>query len=136
MIRKLIGSMCVMALCIGLISAEEFRGNIKKVEGKNVTFSKFQFKKVEKDKKDEKKAEDTTLPLAKGAKITKGTRDFKEKKTEVGEAIEGGLKNEMFTKIDEKKGLFVEIRTNDDNTAITHIIVLPAFEFKKKKTDK
>ena len=130
MFRKLICSLFVMALCIGLVTAEEFTASIKKVDGKNVTFLKFNFK----DK--DKKPEDTTLPVAADAKINKGTRDFKAKETKVGDAIEGGLKNELFTKIEEKKGVLARITTSEDGKSITNIVVLPAFEFKKKKTDK
>jgi hypothetical protein len=130
MIHKLVCAMFVLAVSIGLVTAEEFRCTVKKVDGKNVTFAKFNFK----DK--DKKVEEMTLPVAKGVKVNKGTRDFKAKKTEVGDAIEGGLKNEMFSKIDEKKGLFVQITTSEDNKTITDIVVLPAFEFKKKKDEK
>lgn len=131
MFRKLLGAMCVFALAIGFVAADEFTATIKKVDGDKVTFSKLAFGK---DK--DKKPEDQTLPVAKDVKVNKGTRDFKTKKTEVGDKIEGGLKNEIFTKIEEKKGVLARIITDADNKTITDIIVLPAFKGKdKKKTD-
>lgn len=125
MIRNLVCSMVVLAVCIGLATAEEFTAIIKKVEGKNVTFAKFNFK----DK--DKKPEDMTLPVASDAKIVKGSFNFKEKKVETGDAIEGGLKSETFTKIGEK-GVFARITTSDDNKTITQIVVT---QFGKKKKD-
>src|SRR5687768_6291721 len=119
MFRKLLGAMCVFAVSIGFVAADEFTATIKKVDGDKVTFAKFGGK----DK--DKKPEDQTLPVAKDVKVNKGTRDFKTKKTEVGDKIEGGLKNELFTKIEEKKGVLARIITDADNKTITDIIVLP-----------
>jgi len=128
MFRKMVCATFVMALCIGLVAAEEFTASIKKVDGDKVTFTKLAFGKKDKDKK----PEETTLPVATDAKITKGKFDFKKKETEVGEAIEGGLKNELFTKIGEK-GVIARITTSDDNKTITRIVVTTFG--KKDKTD-
>ncbi len=128
MFRKLLCALFVMSVSMGLVAAEEFTGIIKKVDGDKITFAKLAFGKG-KDK--DKKAEDITLPTAKDCKINKGTRDFKAKETKVGDAIEGGLKNEIFTKIDDKNRVIARITTDADNKTITNIVVLPAFGKKK-----
>ncbi len=51
------------------------------------------------------------------------------KKVEAGDAIEGGLKNEMFTKIGEK-GMFASIVTEDDKVSEIRVV-----RFGKKKKD-
>jgi len=130
MIRKLVCSMIALIVCIGLVTAEDFTAVIKKVEGKNVTFAKFNFKDKDKDKK----PEEMTLPVAKDAKIVKGSFNFKEKKVETGDAIEGGLKSDTFAKIGEK-GVFARITTSEDGKTITQIVVTQ-FGKKKKDSDK
>jgi hypothetical protein len=133
MLRKLVCSIFAMSVCIGLVAAEEFSATIRKVDGDKVTFSKVSFK----DKKVEK-GDDMTLPVAKDVKVAKGKANFKDKKfsVEVGDKIEDGLKNEIFTKIDEKKGLFVRITTSEDNKSITQILVTQFGGKKKKDEDK
>jgi hypothetical protein len=116
-------ALVVVGVAFGLAVAEEFTASISKVDGGKVTFTKFQ-------KKGEK-GEAETLPVAKDAKITKGKFNFKEKTFEAGDAIEGGLKSETFTKIGEK-GLFARITTSDDKKTITAISVMQ-FGGKKKK---
>src|SRR2546423_1634006 len=98
MIRKLVCSMFILALGIGVVTGEEFFANIQKVEGKDVTFFK--------TKKGKKDGDAMTMPVAKGVVVKKGTITFKDMKlnVEVGDAIEGGIKSETFTKIDDKKG--------------------------------
>jgi hypothetical protein len=139
---KLVGSLFVMSLAVGLVAAEEFSAIIKKVDGDKVTFVKFDFKNFKKDKDKDAKQEETTLPVAANAKITKGKFNKEEKKVEPGEAIENGLKNELFTKIDEKKGkgpfgagLFARITTSEDGKTIT-AITITQFGGKGKKDDK
>ena len=44
------------------------------------------------------------------------------KKTEKGDVIADGLKADVFSKIDEKKGLNVRVTTNDDGK-VTEIVV-------------
>jgi hypothetical protein len=147
-LRKLLCSIFVMSLTMGLVAAEEFTAVIKKVDGDKVTFAKFSFK----DKKVEK-GEDTVLPAAKDVKVTRGIFNKEDKKFEPGEAIENGLKNEMFTKLGEKKddtekkdkkgfglgGLFAQITTSEDGKTITAISVRTigagAFTKDKKKAD-
>jgi hypothetical protein len=143
MFRKLVGALFVMSLVVGLAAAEEFTAIIKKVDGDKVTFVKFNFKDFKKDK--DAKPEETTLPAAKDAKINKGKFNKEEKKIEITEPIENGLKNEIFTKIEEKKGkgffgagLFARITTSEDGKTITAITVTQGGKGKKddKKTDK
>lgn len=126
MIRKLVCSIFLLTLAIGVVTGEEFFANITKIEGKDVTFFK--------TKKGKKEGEAMTMPVAKGVTVKKGTISFKDMKlnVEVGDAIDGGIKSETFTKIDEKKGLSVRITTDDDKKQITQILVT-TFEFKKKK---
>jgi len=150
MLRKLLGSIIAMSVCFSFAAAEEFIASIKKVDGDKVTFTKG-FGGFGKDKKAEK-AEEVTLTAAKDIKVTKGKFNKEDKKIEAGEAIEGGLKNEMFTKIPEKKavdpekkgkggfggGLFAQITTSEDGKTITAISVMQFGGKKKdeKKTDK
>jgi hypothetical protein len=143
MFRKLVCTTFVMTVAIGLVGADEFTAIIKKVDGDKVTFAKFDFKNFKKDK--DAKVEDMTLPVASDAKITKGKFN-KDKKIEPGEPIEGGLKNDIFTKIEEKKGkgaggkggfgfgggLFSTITTSEDGKTITAITVT---QFGGKKKD-
>jgi hypothetical protein len=130
MFRKLLYTMTMMTFSLSLAAAEEFSAILKKVDGDKVTFAKVTFK----DKKFEK-GDDETLPAAKDVKVAKGEVSSKDKKlnVKVGDAIEGGLKHEMFTKIDDKKGLLVRITTSEDNKTITQLLVTP---FGKKKDDK
>lgn len=113
MFRKLLCSMVVMVIAIGFVAADEFNAVIKKVDDGKVTFYKSKTKTTD-------KSDDMTLPAAKDVKVNKGTA--KKGKVEVGDAIEGGLKSETFTKIGEK-GLNVRITTDADNKTITAIVV-------------
>ena len=63
-----------------------------------------------------------------GTKITRGKVDKDTKKAEAGDAIDNGLKNEVFSQISDK-GILVRIKTDEDKKIITEILVLP----KKKK---
>ena len=128
MIRKLFCSMIVMTIAIGFVAAEEFNAVIVKVDGNKVTYQKFK-----KGKKGEKDGDPVTLPVDKDAKITKGKFDFKEKKFEAGDAIEGGLKADIFKNATAEKGVFSRITTSEDNKKITAIAT---FQFGGKKKDK
>ena len=137
MLRKLVCAMFVMMVAIGLVAAEEFTASITKVEGDKITYQKF--KKGEKGKQGEKDGDPVTIAVAKDAKITKGKASFKDMKfaIETGDPLEGGLKNEVFTKIDEKNRVFARITTSEDKKTVTGIAVVQ-FGKKKdvKKTDK
>ena len=100
MIRKLFCSMCVMAVAVAFVAAEEFQARITKVDGDKVTVQKMKGfgKKAEKD------GDPITL-TAKGAKVVSAKQDPDDKKKQIdGDEVKDGLKNEMFSKIDEAKG--------------------------------
>jgi hypothetical protein len=130
MFAKLAGVLVLTMVSVGLAAAEEFGAMITKVDGDNVTFYKTQFKggKLEKGKP-------TTL-TARDAKVYQGKIQFnkEEKKIDIvpGDAIEGGLKNELF-KLTGKASLTARITTSDDNKSITRIVVLK--QAKKKPAD-
>jgi hypothetical protein len=126
MLRKLVTAAAVLGLCVGISLADEIRGVITKVEGDKVTFTEF---------KGKEKGESKTLPVAPNVKVVKGKFNKETKTVEAGEAIEGGLKNEMFTKIGER-GLFSTVVTDKDNKKITEIRVTTFGGFGKKKKDK
>ena len=125
MFRNHVCAILVLVACIGFASAEEFSAFIKKVDGDKVTFFKIGGKTLG------EKAPDITLPVADNVKVNQGKYDFKEKKTTVGAAIEGGLKNEVFSKFEDKRGVMVRITTSEDGKAITNVVVV----FAKKKAD-
>jgi len=140
MFRKLLGSMLVMAVCIGFVAADDFTATIKKVDGNKITFAKISFKDMKVEK-----GEDTTLPASKDVKVTKGKFNKEDKKLEPGEPLEKGLMNEMFSKLGQKTdkdtdkkgrgGVFARITTSEDGKTITAISVM-SFGGGKKKTDK
>ncbi|CEF49039.1 unnamed protein product [uncultured bacterium] len=132
MFGKWVAVLVLMMVGVGLVAAEEFGAMITKVDGDNVTFYKTQSKKGEKPEK----GEAATL-TAKNAKVHQGKIQFnkEEKKVEiaVGDAIEGGLKNEVF-KLVGKASIAARITTTDDNKSITRILVLKPGA-KKKPVD-
>jgi hypothetical protein len=121
MLRKVVSAFVVLALCVGFTLADEIRAVITKVDGDKITFAEVKGGKG-KGKGNFEKGDPKTLPVTSSVKVVKGKFDKETKKTEAGEAIENGLKNEMFTKIDEK-GLFATIITDTDNKNITEIRV-------------
>ncbi len=122
MLRRFVCAAVILGFGLGVAMADEFRAIISKVDGNKVTFTKF--------KKGEK-GDETTLPVTKDAKITKGKFNMDTKKVDAGDPIENGLKNDVFTKIGEK-GQFASITTDADNKNITAISTI-AFKGKKKK---
>ena len=120
MFRKLVGALFVMTVAIGFAFAEEFNATITKVDGDKITFQKYK-KKVKGEKVAEKDGDPVTIDVAKDAKIVKGT--LVKGKAEVGDAIEGGLKSETFTKAGDK-GVAVRITTDDDKKIATQILVI------------
>lgn len=120
MFRRIVGVALVLFLGVSFGLAEEIRAVITKVDGDKVTFA-------ESKGKGEKGAE-KTLPVDANVKVVTGKFNRETKKLEAGEAVQGGLKNEMFTKIGEK-GKFATVVTNADNTKIVEIRV---FSFGKK----
>jgi hypothetical protein len=116
MLRRLVSAVIMLVLCVGITLAAEIRAVITKVDGDKVTFKEIKGKMEFGDEQ--------TLPVAENAKIVKGKRNPDTKKLEAGDAIEGGLKNEIFSK--EKlgeKGAFATVITDDDGKKITEIRV-------------
>jgi hypothetical protein len=126
MLRKLVCAAVVVMIGFGVALADEFTAIITKVEGNKVTFQKGKF---DPDTKKFERGPEMTLPVTADAKITKGKFNAETKKLEAGEAIENGLKNDIFTKIGEK-GQFASITTDTSNKNITAIRTAG---FKKKK---
>jgi hypothetical protein len=113
MIRKLFSSMFVMAAVISFVAADEFQGTITKVDGDLVTVQRY--KKAEKGKKGKGEKDGSPVTMsAKGAKIIRGKLNPDTMKVEDGDPIEGGLKAELFTKIEETKGVNATIVTDGE----------------------
>lgn len=115
--RKFVAAAVILVIGFSVAMAEEFGGTIKKVDGNKITVLKRAKVKGE-------KGEEVTLTVAKDAKVVKGTFNKETKKLEAGDAIENGLKNEMFS-----KDVNARITTNDAG-AVTEIAVMAG---KKKK---
>jgi hypothetical protein len=115
MLRKFVCAAVIVVIGMSVAMADEFGAFITKIDGNKITFQKA-LKKGE-------KGEATTLPVTSDAKITKGKFNKDTKKLEAGEAIDTGLKNELFTKLDSEKGLRATITTDADNKNITAITV-------------
>jgi hypothetical protein len=139
MSRSFVGALAVALVAFGFAVADEFQATITKVEDGKVTYKKF--KGFNKEEMKVEYDDEKTLPTTKDVKVVKAKFDFKEKKSEAGEAIEDGLKNAMFKDIGKEKkgkfgggGLFATIITDSGNKNITEIRVV-TFDFKKKKKD-
>ena len=117
MLRKLACAAVVLTFSVGLILAEEFGVNIKKVDGNTITA-------IKGAKKGEKGTEVTLTTIA-DVKVLKGKVNEETKKLEPGDPIEDGLKNKMFTDIDSEKGIRGMLVTDDDNKKITEIRIYP-----------
>src|SRR5262245_8571961 len=118
MLRKLACVGVLLVLCASLAVAEEFFVSIRKVDGDTITAIK-----GGKKNKDTKKIEGGTevkLTTAANVKVMTGKKNKDTKKTEPGDAVEGGLKNERFTKIGED-GVGAIVTTNDDGK-VTQIL--------------
>jgi hypothetical protein len=130
MLRKFVCAGVILVIGLGVAMADEFQAMITKVDGNNITFKKV-LKKAAKGQPAEYDAE-KTLPAATNVKVSKGKFNADTKKLEAGDAIESGLKNEMFSKIKlEEKGVGATITTDADNKTITEIIT--GGKGKKKK---
>ncbi len=113
MLRRFVCAAFLLGLFVSITLAEEIRAVITKVEGGKITFAA--------TKKGEKGPEQT-LSVADNVKVLKGNYNKDTKKVEPGEPIAGGLKNEMFSKIDEK-GMRATVITDDTTKKITEIRV-------------
>jgi hypothetical protein len=120
MLRKFVCAAVIMVIGLGVAVADEFQALITGVDGNKITYKKVLKKatKTEKAEYDDAK----TLPAATNVKVSKGSFNKETKKVEAGDAIENGLKNEMFSKTKlEEKGVNATITTDDDNKNITAI---------------
>ena len=125
MLRKVVGAVVVLGLCLGIALADEISAVIMKVEDNKVTFAEMKGKG-----KDAEKGKEQTLPVSKKVKVVKGKKNKDSGKFE-REEVKEGLKHEMFSKDKiPEKGLRATIVTDDSNTKITEIRI---FEKKKKK---
>ena len=114
MLRRVVTAGVVLALFIGVTMADEIRAFITKVDGNKVTFAE--------NKGKGERGEEKTMTVSDKVKVVKGKFDKETKKLEAGDAIEDGLKIEIFTKIGEK-GMGALIITDKDNKEITEIRV-------------
>ncbi len=128
MIRKLVSAVFVLSVTVGIAVGEEIRGVISKVDGNKVTFSSGKFNK---ETKKFEKGTEQTLPVADDVKVLKIVKFDKETKKAETAPLEGGLKNDVFSKIGEK-GVFATIVTDSDNKKITEIRVMGGTGKKKK----
>lgn len=110
--RKVLAAAVILVVGVTFVTAEEFGGIISKVEGNKLSVTKF--------KKGEKGGEEVTLTVADNVKVVKGKFNQETKKFEAGEALEGGLKNERFTKgkvfaglVTNEAGVVTEIRVGE-----------------------
>jgi hypothetical protein len=117
MLRKIIGTTVVALLFVSFAFAEEIRAVITEVKDGKVTFAPLEGKG-----KDAKKGDPKTMPVSDSVKVVYGNFNKDTKKVEAGDAIDGGLKNEMFTKIDAEKGKRATITTEGDK--ITEIMIM------------
>jgi hypothetical protein len=125
--RRIAVAASILLLTFSVALAEEFRATITKVEGNKVTLTKTKFNK---DTKKIEKGDSVTLTAADNVKVVKGKFNRETKKVEAGEALQGGLKNELFS----KGTASVRVVTDSDGK-ITEIIASDGGGFKKKKKD-
>jgi len=114
MLRKIAAAVSLLCLSFAFAAGDEIKGNILTVSDGKVTI---RLKPKEKGMKGEEK----TFDLAKEVKVTK-----KENKELIVD--KEGLKSELITGINAKKGAAGSIITNDDNK-VTEIVI----NAKKKK---
>lgn len=112
MFRRLVCALFVLMLTVGIALAAEMRGVITKVEGDKITFVEV---------KGKEKGAAKTYTVADNVKIFKGKFNKDTKKVEAGDAIAGGLKAGVFSKIGEK-GVAAAIVT-DAGDKVTEIRV-------------
>lgn len=126
MYRKFV---CAVAMTLAVFSvglADEFLILITKVEGNNVTFARV---KLNKETKKLEQGETTILPVGVGVKVARSRFDKDTKKIIAGDPIEGGLQNELFTKL-APEGIRAIVVTDEDHRRILEIRVA---QVKKKK---
>ncbi len=109
--RKFAAGAVIVLVSLSVAIADEFRATITKVDGNKITLTK--------TKKGEK-GEEMILTAADNVKVVKGKFNQDTKKYDAGDAIQGGLKAEVFAKIGEK-GIQATVVTEGDK--ITEIRV-------------
>jgi hypothetical protein len=125
--RTIIASCVLVVFSFGVIVADEFVGQITKVETKD---GKTTISGTKKGKKKTDEAKEFSFTVAKDVKVNKaGKFDKDTKKFEVGDAIEGGIKSDIFKEITPEKPLAAFL-TTDEKDMVTSILVTKA---KKKK---
>ena len=114
--RKMIAVAVVFVIGLGIAMAEDVRGTLKSVDGNKLVITKFM---------KGGKGEDATYTVPTTAKIVSGKRNPDTKKVEAGDALDGGLKNEMV-----KAGAFVTLTV--DGETVSQVMVSAG---KKKKAE-
>jgi hypothetical protein len=123
-------TVCALTL-VGYVVADEFSAQITKVDGKNISYYK-----TEPGGKGggggkggfgggKRTGDEQKAVAADSCKVSKGMFDMDTKSFKAGDAIEGGLTNEMFKTIDSEKGVNVTITIADsgaDKGKITAIV--------------
>jgi hypothetical protein len=140
MLRKFVCAAIVVVFGLSIAMADEIQVLISKADGGKITYKKVMVGKGGKGGKGggkgvQTEGDDITMPVKADAKITKGKFDMDAKKFVADEKIDGGLKSDTFTKIDEK-GLRATIITDADNKNVTEIIVGGGFGGKGGKGGK
>jgi hypothetical protein len=136
MLRKFVCASVVAVLGLSIAFADEIPVLISKAADGKITYKKVMAGKGGGGKKGvQTEGDDVTMPVKADAKISKGKFDMDAKKLVADEKIDGGLKSDTFTKIDEK-GLRATIITDADNKNVTEIIVGGGFGGGKGKGKK
>jgi len=134
--RKFVCAAIVTVFAVSFALAEDFNALVTKIDGGKVTFKKFP------TEKGGKFGDETTLPMTKAAKISKGKANFnkEEKKLTVdaGDPLDkDAVKALMEKAADSKaKGAFAQISTDADGKKITEIRFAAFGKKGKKKDDK
>jgi hypothetical protein len=115
--QRLIAVVGVLMIGFGLAMADDVKGKIKLVDGDKLV--------VTVGAKKGTPGEDKTFVVPASAKVCKGNFNKDTKKVEAGDALDGGMKNEMV-----KVGAFVTLTV--DNDKVSQVIVSGG---KKKKTE-
>jgi len=131
--RKFVCAAVVTVFAVSVALAEDFRAVVTKIDGGKVTF-----KKAPKEKGGEF-GEEATLPLARDAKLVKGTPakgDDGKFTIKAGDPLDKDAVKAMLEKgVDSKaKGVFAHVVTDADGKKITEIRFMQ-FGGKKKKKD-
>jgi hypothetical protein len=119
--KKCAFAAAVLLASFGIALGEEVTVSIVRVDRDLITFHR-----LNKGKKGERER----LPAAPGVIVAKMRFDKETKKIAAGDPIEGGLKNEIFS-----KQIPARITISDDNKTITRVLAA-SFTFKKKEPPK